>query len=165
MITLPIIYLIISLVLGLSLIVISHKVLSNVMAKRFSVGPETMTFNLLAAGLMVSLAMLMSEAARPMVALINLLSRGNQSGWELTAITYIFGFYILIILVALLIIFGSVFFFHRMTGNLDEQAELSKQNNGVALLLAMLIVSMTLFLKSPLVSVFEALIPYPNFAY
>jgi hypothetical protein len=52
-----------------------------------------------------------------------------------------------------------------MTGNLDEQAELSKQNNGVALLLSMLLVSMTLFLKSPLVAVFEALIPYPNFAY
>ena len=165
MITLPLIYLIISLVLGLALIVISHKVLSNVMLKRFSLGAETMTFNLLAAGLMLSLAMLMSEAAKPMIALINFLSRGQQSGWEMTAVFYILGFYSLLIVVAMSIIFGSVFFFHRMTGNLDEQVELSKQNNGVALLLSILLVSMTLFLKSPLVAVFEALIPYPNFAY
>jgi uncharacterized membrane protein YjfL (UPF0719 family) len=78
---------------------------------------------------------------------------------------YILLFYVLTILVAISIIYGSISFFHRMTGTLDEMAELKKGNVGVALLLAVVIVAMTIFLKSPLVAVFEALIPYPDYSY
>jgi hypothetical protein len=165
MILLPTIYLLISLILGLGLIIISHKVLSGVMKKKFGLGPDSLTFNVMASGLMVSLAMLMAEAARPMISLINLLSQGSESGWILTSVMYILGFYISIIVMAMSIIFGSVFFFHKMTGNLDEEAELKKQNLGVAILLTTVILSMTIFLKSPLVSVFESIIPYPSFSY
>lgn len=165
MVLLPTIYLSISLILGLGLIIISHKVLSGVMRRKFGLGPDTLTFNVMAAGLMISLAMLMAEAARPMISVINLLSQGSESGWVWTAVLYILGFYSSIIVMAMSIIFGSVFFFHKMTGNLDEESELKKQNLGVAILLTTVILSMTIFLKSPLVSVFESIIPYPSFAY
>jgi heme/copper-type cytochrome/quinol oxidase subunit 2 len=162
---LPTIYFLISLLLGLSLVVLSHKFLAKTLKKRCGLGADSLPFNILASGLLLSLAMLMSESARPMISLINLLSRAESSNWLLTAGGYIFGFYVMVIVLALGIISGSITFFHRMTGELDEMGELRKGNVGVALLLAVVIVAMTIFLKAPLVSVFEAMIPYPDFSY
>lgn len=165
MITLPLIYLALSLILGLFLIVLIHKTFSKMMIARFGLAPNSMTFNVLATGMVISLALLVSEATRPMVSIIALFSQGHESGWILHSILYITGFYILSIVSAFLIVFGSVWFFQRMTGNLNEAEELKANNVGVAILLATVMIAMTIFIKAPLVSLFESLIPSPAFSY
>lgn len=162
---LPLIYFIISLAFGLSLIIFSHKFLSITLKKKCGIGSDSLTFNVLASGLLLSLSMLMSESARPMISLINILARSQFSNWIFTAVLYIVGFYLTVVLIAFCIISGSIAFFHRMTGDLDEIGELKKGNVGISLLLSVLIVAMTIFLKAPLVSVFEATIPYPDYSY
>lgn len=161
----PLVYLLISLIFGLGLIVLSHKLLSRLMKARFSIDSASMPFNILASGLIISIAMLMSESAKPMVSLISLLARSQDAYWPFTAAIYILAFYGITVAMAFFIIFGSLRFFSRMTGSLDEIAELKKGNIGVALLLSTLLVTMTIFLKSPLVALFEAIIPYPDFSY
>lgn len=164
MLTLPLIYLLISLIFGLALIVVLHKILSRIVINRFQLTPSTLTFNVLATGMVISLALLVSEATRPMVSLVSLLSQSHQDGWVLTSIIYIAGFYALTIVSAFIIVFGSLMFFQRMTGNLNEAEELKNNNVGVAILLATIMIAMTIFIKSPLVSVLEAIIPTPMFS-
>lgn len=164
MLTLPLIYLLISLIFGLALIVMLHRVLSKTIMKRFQLNPSTLTFNVLATGMVISLALLVSEATRPMVSLVSMLSQSHQEGWMLISTGYIVGFYALTVVSALIIVFGSLMFFQRMTGNLNESEELKNNNIGVAVLLAAIMIAMTIFIKSPLVSVLEAIIPTPMFS-
>ena len=164
MLTLPLIYLLISLIFGLALIVMLHRVLSKTIMKRFQLNPSTLTFNVLATGMVISLALLVSEATRPMVSLVSMLSQSHQEGWMLISTGYIVGFYALTVVSAFIIVFGSLMFFQRMTGNLNEAEELKNNNIGVAVLLAAIMIAMTIFIKSPLVSVLEAIIPTPMFS-
>jgi len=160
--TLPLIYFLVSLFCSLILIMISHRFMAKLMKKMTGLSTTTLTFNILASGLLLSIGLLMSEASRPMVSTISYLSRDTSNTWFLMAGAYILLFFALVTLFSFIVIFCSLWFFNRMTGEVNEKMELTNGNNGIALLLAVLMVSMTLFLKSPIVSLMEVIVPMPT---
>ena len=160
--SLPLIYFLISLFSSLALIMICHKLMAKMMKKISGLTTTSLSFNILASGLLISIGLLMSEASRPIVTTISYLSRDNGNAWVWLSIGYILLFFILVTVFAFIVIFGSIWFFNRMTGEVDEKAELSAGNNGIALLLSVLMISMTLFLKSPIISLMEAIVPLPK---
>jgi uncharacterized membrane protein YjfL (UPF0719 family) len=89
------------------------------------------------------------------------LSRSVDPLWFVKAGGYIALLFILVIFFSGIIVAGSVSFFNRMTGKMDEMEEIKNGNSGIALLLSALMISMTLFLKSPVVALLEASIPMP----
>jgi heme/copper-type cytochrome/quinol oxidase subunit 2 len=141
---------------------ICHKLMAKMMKKISGITTTSLSFNILASGLLLSIGLLMSEASRPIVTTISYLSRDNSNSWVWLSIGYILIFFILVTTFALLVIFGSLWFFNRMTGEVDEKAEISAGNNGIALLLSVLMISMTLFLKSPIISLMESIVPLPK---
>jgi hypothetical protein len=159
---LPLIYFLISLFSSLALIMICHKVMSKLMRRLCGITTTNLSFNILASGLLLSIGLLMSEASRPIVTTISYLSRDNANSWVWISIGYILMFFILVTLFAFIVIFGSLWFFNQMTGEVDEKEELSSGNNGIALLLSVLMISMTLFLKSPIISLMEVIVPIPK---
>lgn len=159
---LPLIYFLVSLCCSLALIMVSHRLMTKLIKRLTGLDSKTLSFNILASGLLLSIGLLMSEASRPIVTTISYLSRDNNSSWIFLAIGYIFLFFILVMLFSFVVIFGSIWFFNRMTGDVNEKAELSSGNNGIALLLSVLMISMTLFLKSPIISLLEAIVPIPK---
>jgi heme/copper-type cytochrome/quinol oxidase subunit 2 len=159
---LPLIYFSISLFSSLGLIMICHNVMARMMKKLTGLTTTTLSFNILASGLLISIGLLMSEASRPIVTTISYLSRDNGNSWIWLTAGYIMLFFILVTIFAFIVIFGSLWFFNRMTGDVDEKAELSKGNTGIALLLSVLMISMTLFLKSPIISLMEVIVPIPK---
>lgn len=162
---LPLVYLLINLVFGLSLLMFSHRILSSTLRKKLGILPQSLVFNILAGAVMLSLAMLISQGSGPMISMIQHFTQHQNSGWILRSAVYLLGFYSLSCAFAYLTIAGSVQIFHRLTGDLDENIELAQGNAGVALLLGILILSITMLIKSPLVALFEALIPYPDLSY
>jgi len=136
--------------------------MAKLMKKMTGLSTTTLTFNILASGLLLSIGLLMSEASRPMVSTISYLSRDTSNTWFLMAGAYILLFFALVTLFSFIVIFCSLWFFNRMTGEVNEKMELTNGNNGIALLLAVLMVSMTLFLKSPIVSLMEVIVPMPT---
>jgi hypothetical protein len=158
---LPLIYFVLSLGLSLTLIIFAHRFLEKKLKNLAGAEPVSLCFNILAAGLLISMGMLMSEASRPMITVINYLSRSIDTFWFVKAAGYIALLFVLVIVFSAMIIAGSVFFFSRMTGKMDEMQEIRNGNAGIALLLSALMISMTLFLKSPVVSLLEAIIPMP----
>jgi len=141
---------------------ICHNVMARMMKKLTGLTTTTLSFNILASGLLISIGLLMSEASRPIVTTISYLSRDNGNSWIWLTAGYIMLFFILVTIFAFIVIFGSLWFFNRMTGDVDEKAELSKGNTGIALLLSVLMISMTLFLKSPIISLMEVIVPIPK---
>lgn len=164
-ILLPCIYLLINLIFGLSLLMFSHRILSRALRQKLGILPQSLVFNILAAAVMLSLALLISQGSGPMISMIQHFTQHQNTGWVLHSAGYLLAFYSLSCLFAYLTIAGSVQIFHRITGDLDENNELSQGNVGVALLLGILILCITLLIKSPLVALFEALIPYPDLSY
>lgn len=162
LILLPMMYFIVSLVCSLLLIMICHRFMARTMKKLSGLSPTSLTFNILASGLLISVGLLMSEASRPMVSTISYLSRDSGNSWILTSAFYVLLFFVLTAFFAFLVIFGSIWFFNKMTGDINEKDELKNNNNGIALLLAVLMIAMTLFLKSPIVSILETLVPKPT---
>lgn len=160
-ITLPFVYFILSLVLSLVLITLTHKLLENKLKKLAGLSPQSNCFNVLASGLLISMGLLMSESARPMITVINYLSRSSDNLWLVKATGYIGFLFFLVVVFSIVIIAGSLMFFSRMTGTMDEMKEIKDGNIGVALLLSSLMIAMTLFLKAPVVSLMEAIIPMP----
>jgi hypothetical protein len=152
---LPLIYFVLSLGLSLTLIIFAHRFLEKRLKKLAGLEPISLPFNILAAGLLISMGMLMSEASRPMITVI------IDTFWFVKAAGYIALLFVLVVVFSAMIIAGSVFFFSRMTGKMDEMQEIRSGNAGIALLLSALMISMTLFLKSPVVSLLEAIIPMP----
>jgi heme/copper-type cytochrome/quinol oxidase subunit 2 len=136
--------------------------MAKLMKKISGLTTTSLPFNILASGLLISIGLLMSEASRPIVTTISYLSRDNSNSWVWLSIGYILLFFVLVTLFAFIVIFGSLWFFNRMTGEVDEKAELSAGNNGIALLLSVLMISMTLFLKSPIISMMEVIVPMPK---
>ena len=159
---LPLIYFLISLLSSLTLIMICHRLMAKLMKKNSGLTTTSLPFNILASGLLISIGLLMSEASRPIVTTISYLARDNSNSWIWLSIGYILLFFVLVTLFAFIVIFGSLWFFNRMTGEVDEKAELSAGNNGIALLLSVLMISMTLFLKSPIISMMEVIVPMPK---
>jgi TRAP-type C4-dicarboxylate transport system permease small subunit len=160
-IVLPLIYFVISLLFSLLLIAFSHKYLEQKLKKLAGLSPASYCFNVLAAGLLLSMGLIMSEASRPMMTVINYLSRSMDNMWIIKAGGYIGLLFILVVIFSALIIIGSVMFFNKMTGSMDEVDEIKKGNVGIAILLSALMIAMTLFLKAPIISLLESIVPMP----
>jgi len=161
----PLVYLIINLVFGISLLMISHQMLVRYMRQRLKLDERSMVFNIVTGFVLLSLAVLMSEGSGPMISMIQHFTQHQDGGWVLRAGWYLMGFYILSCSFAYLTIVGSLRVLHHLTGQVDEQKELSQGNTGVALFLGLTILSMTMLIKGPLVALFEAIIPYPDLSY
>ena len=60
------------------------------------------------------------------------------------------------------IVYVAYNLFSKLTRNLDEYDEISKNNIGVALLIAVLTIVIALFTKDPFIIFVESFIPYPD---
>ena len=62
---------------------ICHNLMAKMMKKITGLTTTTLSFNILASGLLLSIGLLMSEASRPIVTTISYLSRENNNSWVL----------------------------------------------------------------------------------
>jgi hypothetical protein len=60
------------------------------------------------------------------------------------------------------IVYAAYNLFSMLTANLNEYDEISKNNVGVALLLAVLTIVIAMFTKQPFIIFVESFIPYPE---
>ena len=75
---------------------------------------------------------------------------------------YTFLFLFIIIIAISIIIFISVKLFTLMTKDIDEFAEIKKDNRSIALLLAVIIFSVSIMVKESLYFLIETFVPYPE---
>jgi hypothetical protein len=100
----------------------------------------------------------------PISSTIKLLSTRNTSGimlW-LEIFKYLGMFLILGLSFGATIVYAAYNLFSILTTNLNEYDEISKNNVGVALLLAVLTIVIAMFTKQPFIIFSESFIPYPE---
>ena len=100
----------------------------------------------------------------PLSATIKIVGTTNVSMFDFITecIKYLLMFLVLGYSFSIFIIFITYKLFSMLTGRLDEYDEILKNNIGVAILVAVLLIVVAMFTKTPFISFVESFIPYPK---
>jgi len=152
-----------SLSCGIAILFITYRILRVFAKKRLQLEESNLAYNILTAGVLLSVGTIVSGVIQPILDSFRILSQTNieKSDLILQFIGY-GGLYILIAFIsALLIVFIGMFIYANMT-TLSELEELKKNNIGVAIVLVAIIFTLSLMTSNGITLIIESIIPYPD---
>lgn len=165
-INLALIELIISLAIGILTVYSTKYVLTRFYLKKTNEQDpyKNLSFMIFLSGTIFSISYIVFGIMEPLSSTIKLLSAKNPTFIVLwfEILRYLGMFLFLGYSFGASIVFVSYKLFSSFTKNLDEYDEISKNNIGVALLVATLNIVIALFTKNPFIIFLESFIPYPD---
>ena len=165
-INIALIELIISLIIGLMTVYLTKMVLTKYYFKKTGdLNPyKNLSFMIFLSGTIFSVAYIVFGIMEPLSSTIKLLSTNYTSLFDLVLSVgkYLVIFILLGYTFGAGIVYVSYKTFALLTKQLDEFDEISKNNVGVALLVAVLTIVIALFTKDPFIIFVESFIPYPE---
>ena len=154
----------ISIVIGVSLLYFTYRVINKLVMKKFDISSDNVSFSIFTSSILFSVAYLISGIKSPILNSLKMLS--NNPEYEgsliLDGFKYSGLFLSLIIITITLVIFISIKLFTYMTKNINEFQEIKKNNLAVAILTATIIISISLLVKESLYLLLETFVPYPD---
>tara|TARA_B110000003_G_scaffold234459_1_gene238180 strand:- start:129 stop:650 length:522 start_codon:yes stop_codon:yes gene_type:complete len=154
----------ISIVIGVSLLYFTYRVINKLVMKKFDINSDNVSFSIFTSSILFSVAYLISGIKSPILNSLKMLS--NNPEYEgsliLDGFKYSGLFLSLIIITITLVIFISIKLFTYMTKNINEFQEIKKNNLAVAILTATIIISISLLVKESLYLLLETFVPYPD---
>lgn len=165
-INIALIELVISLGIGILTVYLTKSVLMKFYLKKTNEQKpyQNLSFMIFLSGTIFSISYIVFGIMEPLSSTIKLLSTNNTSAamlW-LNIAKYLAMFLVLGYSFGATIVYVAYNLFSRLTKNLDEYDEISKNNIGVALLVAVLTIVIALFTKDPFIIFVESFIPYPD---
>lgn len=152
-----------SLSCGIAILFITYRILRVFAKKRLQLEESNLAYNILTAGVLLSVGTIVSGVIQPILDSFRILSQTNIEKTELILqfIGY-GGLYILIAYIsALLVVFIGMYIYANMT-SLSELEELKKNNIGVAIVLVAIIFTLSLMTSNGITLIIESIIPYPD---
>ena len=165
-INIALIELVISLAIGILTVYLTKSVLMKFYLKKTNEkNPyQNLSFMIFLSGTIFSISYIVFGIMEPLSSTIKLLSTNNTSLFILWLgiFKYLGMFLVLGYGFGATIVYTAYHLFSKLTRNLDEYDEISKNNVGVALLIAVLTIVIALFTKDPFIIFVESFIPYPD---
>lgn len=162
---------VLSVVFGLLTIFLVTKTLNKILLKTDSdnaLAKGNISIGLLAGTLIVCNLILVQPSILPTVNSLQAMTAG-ESGFTLNAFLISFGFflvfYILTASIAIGVLFAATWLYLKSTINIDEMKEINKNNIAVSVMLSLVIVGMTLFIKPSLDRFVSSFVSYDNFEF
>ena len=155
-----------ALLIGLLCLYVTHYVTVRIYASKYPADKyhQNNAFLIFLAGTMFSVSYLMTGIIEPLSSTLELLVRTHE---QLTTVILQYSKFLGLFLVVGLILgaginFVAYFLFSSLTSDLDEFEELSKGNMGVAIVVSVIVVVISLFCKESFLVFLESFIPYPE---
>jgi len=161
--TLSILFFFVSLLFGFSLLYWSYSLLRNWLYKNAGIEHNSGLTGIMGAGLSVSLALICSRAAEAVIAMLQVFAESGEENWRIKAMGFLLLFYLCLSAITLLILFGGLYYFGKLSREVNELEELKNGNTGMAWLLAGILISLGLILRDPVVAMLQNIIPFPEF--
>jgi len=164
-INLALIELLIALAIGILTVYLTKSILMRFYLKKTNEeNPyKNLSFMIFLSGTIFSVSYLVFGIMEPLSSTIKLLSTANTSVFLwLEIFRYLAIFLLLGYSFGAAIVFITYKLFSILTRKLDEYDEISKNNIGVAILLVVLMIVISLFTKGPFIIFVESFIPYPD---
>jgi len=158
--TLAIIQLIISIVLAVCILFISHKILIKLFFKEQEIKNDHLAFTIFTCGIFISIGIILSEII-PSISNIIRLSLTQNNHINFGDIISYSGIYLFTGFVfAVIINLATFLLFTTLTKGVNEFKEIKQNNISVALLVVATLISITLIVKDSISSLIGSLIPY-----
>ena len=159
-----IIEIIISLILGIFLMYFTYRLLDKFVKRKYDISITNLSFSILSSSVLFSVAYLISGIKAPILSSLRLLSKDLEYDGSLIldGFKYTFLFLTIIIIAVGLIIFLSIQLYTRMTKEINEFREIEANNVAVAIVLGIIVISISLLIKESLYLMLETFVPYPE---
>lgn len=156
--------LLLSLILGVSLIFITYRLVRWVLRRKHEIKPDNTAFAIFVGTIMFSVGYLGSSVIHPLMATFRVLSARTEAGWAL--IGQFSGFLLAFLGISGVIALGvnllGTFLFTQLNREVDELEEISKNDVAVAIVTGAMVIVITLFVRDAVVFLLESLAPYPE---
>ena len=160
--TLAIVEVILSIVISVTVIFVSYKILKRLFFRDEDLAGDNLAFTIFTSGIVLSIGIILSEILPSITNVIRLSSTQNESIDTVTIVTYS-GLYLFIGFLISVCINISVFvLFSILTRGINEFKEIQRNNVSVAILVGAILISITLIVKDSIALLISAIIPYPE---
>ena len=159
-----IIEILISLILGIFLMYATYRLLDKFIKRKYDISITNLSFAILSSSVLFSVAYLISGIKAPILTSIRMLSNDleYEGSLVLDGFKYTLLFLTIIIIAISLIIFLSIQLYTRMTKEINEFKEIEANNVAVAIVLGIIVISISLLIKESLYLMLETFVPYPD---
>jgi uncharacterized membrane protein YjfL (UPF0719 family) len=161
---LAIVYLLISLILGLLVTFSTTRLFIRAIRRKYNMTPQNTSFAILLASVIFSVGYIISGVLEPafkMIATVRMLEKsGADVFFSIVKYGTIFG--AVGFVVSFLVIFLGMYLFNFLNTEIEELEEISNNNIAVGILVGTIIIVITLFVKGSIIFFLENLIPYPE---
>ncbi len=160
--TLSIIEIILSILISVSIIFITYKMLKWMFFKDCDLRGNNLAFTIFTSGVILSIGIILSEILPSITNVIRLSTTQVEATETSTTILYS-GLYLLIgFLIAVIINLSVFLLFSLLTRGVHEFKEIQKNNVSVAILVVAILISITIISKDSIALLISSLIPYPE---
>ncbi len=158
------IQLILSLSFAIVVAFLAYKVIRMVIEKYYSLSMDNMSFAYFISGVLLGVGYIISGAIQPVLNIVRLEIQKSQGtyNWIFSSIQYVLGFAFVAFIIALINTILGVYLFTKLTYNINEFEEISKNNQAVGLITGVIIIVIAFFVRDSTVLLLESMIPYPK---
>ncbi len=155
--------LILSMFIGIGILYITAQVLNRFIKKRHNIADNNTAYTLVAAATLFSVGYIVAGSLQPILTTLRLLSDTNAKG-DFTLFfkcaQYVIVFILIGLVVGILINLATLKIYNSFTKGINEIQEISEGNINTAIIVAIILVVMSLFVRDGYVLLLESLIPY-----
>ena len=141
----------------------TYKLIDRFIRKKHGIEINNTAYGILCSSILFSVAYLISNIKDPILTSVELIQRsGNDVSLILEGLKYTGLFLGISVFIIWLINIISIYLFTIMTKDLDEFKEIKNNNIAVALITSIIVVSISIMVKSSLYLMLESFVPYPD---
>ena len=153
----------VSMLLSITAIYVTLKIINKLILKKYSISKDNLAYAILAGGIIFSVAYLISGVTTPILNTIRFLKESSlDSNIYVEVFKYIGIFLSIGLVTACLINVISIFLFTYLTKGINEFDEIKENNKAVALITAVIVISISFIMKDSMIFLIETFIPYPS---
>lgn len=148
---------------GVIILFITYKGLKYLALKRYGIEKNNLSYSLFMAGVLLCVGIMMSGVIDPLLSVFRIISDQNKSfGNVVLSFLWQGGIYIAIAYTcSIVVIVIGVSVYANLTP-IDEFKEIKNNNIGVAIIVCVIIISLTLMSKDGVALLIESIVPYPD---
>lgn len=148
---------------GVLILFLTYKIINLYGKKTLNITEKNTAYNILVAGILFSVGYIVNGVVQPILDSFRLLiSRGITITQLIGEFIFYGGIYIAISYIAALLVTGIGIYFYTYITPINELREIKNNNIGVALVVSVVIIILSIFCKGGIILFIESLVPYPE---
>jgi uncharacterized membrane protein YjfL (UPF0719 family) len=151
------------LILGTTLLFIAFKLMSSWLKKSHQITEQNTSTGLLIGSVLFSVGYFITSIIEPLITTFRMLMKNYASIGMVIGLgcLYMLGYFILAFIFSFLVVVVSFFLFTLFTRKIDEIKEIRENNIGIAIIIAVVIVTMGVIVGNGFTLLTESIIPFP----